>query len=324
MLLNMFPFGTSAESGIAAAPTEATATPTGLLLCAQTTGERIDGTTPQPDAASNLLDGVAAAGNVATSGTATFWGVDVAKCVTGAGTTAERRVYTVPNVAVAAGSTYYFVALVRRIGPETGVLKVELEDSSGEATQSLNWDGADVASGQFGYFGKGGAPASRTLSVKGQDANAAPEPYTQYATLSRLSNDDYLLWLELEGDNAATADIEWQFSCAGDGDEWAVHPLYFGATDPQIAEIASLQMTTHAHQKASVTVDGSVLALPAAPTAGEVREYTLRVAMSGGGTLALPASGVTVYGDSGPFASAALIGVRHYDDGSADIVARGS
>jgi len=119
-----------------------------------------------------------------------------------------------------------------------------------------------------------------------------------------------------------------------------VAALYIGATDgylydnagdagavnvPGYAPLSDLTLDSSANQKATIDGDDLVLVLPSAPAADTVAEYTLRVDVTGGGSLTLPSdAGITIYGDAGPFTTSALVAIRHYDDGSADLVVRGS
>jgi len=87
---------------------------------------------------------------------------------------------------------------------------------------------------------------------------------------------------------------------------------------------ALLTMTTKANQVASIDGDNATLVLPAAPAAGTVRAMALRVDIVNGGSLTLPSSDVTIYGDAGPFDAEVVLAVRQYDDGTADIAVRGT
>lgn len=86
-----------------------------------------------------------------------------------------------------------------------------------------------------------------------------------------------------------------------------------------------VQMSTEPAQLVEVDAGARVLVLPAPPAqAGEVAEYDVRAVITGG-SLALPSGdGITAFGDAGPFTEQAFIAVRHYADGTAAIVARGT
>lgn len=119
------------------------------------------------------------------------------------------------------------------------------------------------------------------------------------------------------------------------GDDLVVAGVYFGiapydpsASDgseavllPDASAAGTVTMTTDANQR--VTIDAAAaytLVLPEAPGSG-VRDLTLRATISAG-SLVMPASGVKLFGQAGPFTADTRIVVRQYGDGSdADIVA---
>lgn len=119
------------------------------------------------------------------------------------------------------------------------------------------------------------------------------------------------------------------------GDDLVVAGVYFGiapydpsASDgseavilPDASPAGTLTLTTAANQR--VTIDQAMaytLVLPEAPGSG-VRDLTLRTTITDG-SLVMPAGGIKLFGQAGPFTNDTRIVIRQYSDGSdADIIA---
>lgn len=150
-----------------------------------------------------------------------------------------------------------------------------------------------------------------------------------------LGGGTYIVQFKLEATAAVAGTLELRQAGFDTNDRFALSSIYTGLSPyrydaddgreavklPGEAGTATLTLTTAANQAVTVATPGTALVLPAPPPSG-VRDILVRVACTGGGSLALPPAGVTVFGSAGPFSSDVRLAIRQYGDGSpADIFA---
>jgi hypothetical protein len=155
-----------------------------------------------------------------------------------------------------------------------------------------------------------------------------------------LGTDEYIVEMRLAFTAAYSGDFSLNLqspSVDAGGDRFSAATIHVGTSPfvhdagdgrekvllPQSPTRDEITMTAHANQRATVTAPATRLVLPPSPGVGTVGDHGLRVTVDGG-SLVLPGEGASLLGDPGPFTSRALISVRAYDDGTYDLVARGS